>query len=257
MNTAFRPHMIAFLCGLLPFFGVHVAYLFNLADPAALAPPFHCIPYWDGCVSISRAARSGEGLYLFRALVMPTAALMVLTWLCAAQWLRLLTENHRHARLVGLMGSVGALFLVVYASWLGTEGVWYGWLRRYGVIFYFGLTAMSQLILLDALWPQRKSLLDGALENGLRWFLALVVLQWGSGVFSSIKRLLFNDPALIDRVENIIEWLFALAMSGGFLAIAWLFRRSGYGLSPTLGAKTDPGRGDPRTGGGADRMSVR
>jgi hypothetical protein len=43
-------------------------------------------------------------------------------------------------------------------------------------------------------------------------------------VFSSFKRLLFEDPLLIDRIENVIEWWYALAMSLAFVAIAWLFR---------------------------------
>jgi hypothetical protein len=52
----------------------------------------------------------------------------------------------------------------------------------------------------------------------------LVSLQWALGVFSAFKRLLFADPVFIDRIENVIEWWYALAMSLAFLAIAWMFR---------------------------------
>ncbi|MDT8319363.1 MAG: hypothetical protein RQ826_02425 [Xanthomonadales bacterium] len=236
MIGAFRPQLVALLCGLLPFAGVHLAYLINLSDAAALRPEFHCMPYWEGCVSISRAARSGEGLHLFRALVLPAAALMVLTWLYTGRWLQLLLpKKTRQAGLIGAMGAIGALFLIVYASWLGTDGPWYGWLRRYGVIFYFGLTALAQLLLLNTLWPSRKILLDGLLQPALRLLFTLVALQWAGGVFSSLKRLLLSDPLLIDRLENTIEWSFALSMSAGFLAIGWLFRRSGYVLQPRTG----------------------
>jgi hypothetical protein len=56
--------------------------------------------------------------------------------------------------------------------------------------------------------------------------LALISVQWALGVFSALKRLLFEDPDFIDRLENVIEWWFALPMAMGFIVIAWLFRRS-------------------------------
>ena len=57
---------------------------------------------------------------------------------------------------------------------------------------------------------------------------ALVSLQWALGVFSSIKRLIFDDPQLVDRIENIIEWCYALPMATAFIVIAWMFRRTGF-----------------------------
>lgn len=53
----------------------------------------------------------------------------------------------------------------------------------------------------------------------------LISLQWALGVFSAFKRLIFDDPILIDQIENVIEWWYALAMSLAFLVIASLFSR--------------------------------
>ena len=118
--------------------------------------------------------------------------------------------------------------LVIYATWLGTEGDWYRWLRRYGVVFYFAGTALAQLLLAWVLWPQRRSLVGGRLARPITVLMALVSLQWALGVFSAVKRLIFTDPVFIDRLENIIEWCYALPMSIGFIVVAWMFARTGF-----------------------------
>ena len=117
---------------------------------------------------------------------------------------------------------------MLYVTWLGTEGEWYSWLRRYGVTFYFGGTALAQLVLLWVLWPKRSILAGGSLERPIYLLMALVSMQWVLGVFSAIKRLLFEDPVLLDRIENIIEWYYALPMALAFIVMAWMFHRSGF-----------------------------
>ena len=83
-----RPHWLPLLAGLVPIAAAHAALGLNLVFPAeGLDAEFRCQPYWDGCVSVSRAVRTGPGLLLFRALMLPTAALVFLTWLLAGRWL--------------------------------------------------------------------------------------------------------------------------------------------------------------------------
>ena len=44
--------------------------------------------------------------------------------------------------------------VLVYAGALGTEGEFYKWMRRYGVVFYFGFTGIAQLLVANRLfWP--------------------------------------------------------------------------------------------------------
>lgn len=223
------PVTIVFLAGLLPILAAHLAYLLNIWAGTDLAPEFICMPYLDGCVSISRAARSGPGLHLFRALMLPSAALLLLSWEFIREWLRGLDAcTPRRAFTIGTLGVIGGLFLVFYATWLGTEGEWYRWLRRYGVIFFFGGTALAQLLLIWVVWPARTHLANGRLAGPIKALMALVSLQWVLGVFSAFKRLIFDDPGFIDRLENIIEWCYALPMSIAFIVIAWMFRRTGF-----------------------------
>lgn len=219
---------IALLAGLLPIVAAHAAYLLNVHEGVGLAAEFVCMPYLDGCVSISRAARSGSGLLLFRALMLPSALLLFLSWHFARNWLTHVQAcSRQRAWSIAGLGMAGALFLVLYVTALGNEDEWYRWQRRYGVIFYFGGTALAQLLLVWVLWPARRSLAAGRLTRPIAALTALVSVQWALGVFSSIKRLLFDDPELIDRIENVIEWWYALPMSLAFFVIAWMFLRSG------------------------------
>lgn len=221
-QLAFRA---ALLAGLLPVAAAHGAYLLNIYADSQLAAEFVCMPYLDGCASVSRAARSGSGLTLFRWLMLISTPLLLLTWEYARRGLRDLRAcSDRRGRMMAALGIIGAVFLVLYVTALGNEDEWYRWQRRYGVILYFGGTALAQLLLVWILWPLRRVLLGGLLLRPVTLLTLLVGVQWALGVFSSFKRLLFEDPVLIDRIENVIEWWYALAMSLAFVAIAWLFR---------------------------------
>lgn len=218
---------VTLLAGLLPIVAAHAAYLLNVYSADGLAAGFVCMPYLDGCVSISRAARSGSGLKLFQALMLPSALLLFLSWGCVRQWLAGLQAcSARRARTIAALGMVGALFLVAYVTALGNEDEWYRWQRRYGVILYFGGTALAQLLLVWVLWPARGRLAGGRVRRPIAALTGLVSVQWALGVFSSLKRLLFDDPQLIDRIENVIEWWYALPMSLAFIVIAWMFTRT-------------------------------
>jgi len=227
-----RPGLIAAtaivaLAGALPIVAAHAAYLLNLRYGSEIAAEFVCMPYLDGCVSVSRAARSGPGLLTFRWLMLISAPLLLLTWEFVRRWLHDLRAcSVRKGWTIAALGMVGAVFLVLYVTALGNEDEWYRWQRRYGVILYFGGTALAQLLLVWVLWPLRRNLPGGRPGRTVAVLTALVSLQWALGVCSAVKRLIFTDLLFIDQLENIIEWWYALAMSLAFLAMAWMFARS-------------------------------
>ena len=243
-----KPALIPALAGVLPVAAVFMAYALNRYTGTDLEPRFICNPYIDGCVSISRAVRSGPGLHLFRAVMLPCAMLLFISWAMVRDWLLCIDAcRSRRAAAVFWLGAVGALFLVLYVTWLGTEGAWYNWLRRYGVTFYFAGTAFAQLLLLWILWPQRRSLAGGRLIVPVTWLAVLVGAQWTLGVMSSVKRLVFDDPVLIDRIENVIEWWYAVPMVLAFLVVGDLFRRTGFHVRGGFErSRIDAGKGDSR-----------
>lgn len=216
----------ALLAGALPVAAVHLAYALNVA--AGLEA---CFPYLDGCMSVSRAARSGPGLAWFKALAAPAALAMAWTWWTAPAWLAAYPGGEAdRSRLIAGLGLVGAAFFAVYAGALGGDGDLYRWMRRYGVVLYFGLTGLAHLLLAARLWrgPVAKSSPGGA-RRAVRVYLGVILVGWALGVAAALKRSLIDDPALQSRVENALEWGFALCLSLAFLAIGGLIY---HGLRP-------------------------
>lgn len=213
LSTAVKRAWLAMLlAGLLPIGVVHLAFAINIADGLA-----GCVPYWEGCLSVSRGVRSGPGLWWFKALAIPSMVLMWLSWSAVRVAATAAGFEGRRVPWLVALGRIGAVFFLVYALWLGTDGEVYRWLRRYGVVFYFGLTGLAHLLLLAA-WPR-----VGRAAWAYRGYAFTVFLTWATGVASAFKRKLIDDPQFLDRVENALEWHFALYLSLSFaaLAIAW------------------------------------
>ena len=209
--SARRASWSAIVAGALPIIAVNLAFWINVQEGLP-----GCFPYLDGCWSVSRAVRDGPGLWLFKLLVLPTVAAMVLTW----WWLP--------ARLSGpwitRLGIAGALALVIYAAALGTDGEFYRWMRRYGVVLYFGFTGIAQLMVANRLWKPGSGAPQGSVPVSHVMYGVLTAFTWGIGLLSAFKRRLFEDPQFIDRLQNALEWNFALGLALLFLALAGVLR---------------------------------
>lgn len=207
--------------GLLP----AVAALAALGLSIALGLVPACIPFFDGCVSISRAARHDLPNHLFRALVLPAAALQGITWLLCAAWLRALDpEARRLLRVLPWLGVAACCFLVLYGTFLGTDGQAYRWMRRFGIIFYFGFTFLCMLITSGALWRLARAgtiALPARLDRAL---VGLCAVTLAVGLVQVLVPPLFDSAELKYRLENALEWYAALAFTLFFLALAWIWR---------------------------------
>lgn len=200
------------LAGVLPVVSVNAAYLVNIALGFEA-----CFPYLEGCASVSRAVRSGVGLWLFKVVAIPSMLLMWLAW-NSLEALKFRVAD-KQAGLIRALGKTGALFFIVYALWLGTDGELYRWMRRYGVVFYFAGTGLAHLLLARQVLGQGGS-------GGGRLYVTVVSLTWAVGVASAFKRRLITDEVFLDRVENALEWNFALLLSLCFVAMAGLLQRA-------------------------------
>ncbi len=219
MHLAWPAYWLPLLGGLLPLIGTVVAL--HLSQQLSLIPV--CNPFFDGCVSISRAARHDLPNYLFRALLLPAAALQALTWWVVAAWLRERGATGQLLRALPWVGLVGGAFLVLYGTFLGTEGDAYRWMRRYGVIFYFGCTCIAMVI--SAGLSQRHLDHDARLRAPVRAMLALVAALPLMGLVSATAPLLFS-PGRVDALENILEWWAGLIFTLFFFALAWAWART-------------------------------
>ncbi len=206
-----QPVTIAWMVCLLPLFCIHVCWLWSAGVQAI---PW-CNPYWDGCVSISKAARSSDALFLFRGCMIFGAGYLMILWQMVRYNLRRLHAPPLTTLTIVLLGSIGAIFLVLYVDYLGTEGDFYRLMRRYGVIFYFTFTVLAQMFL----WHTYSRLSTNSQlpqpPTSLRlmlWSLCAILVI---GLLSLTATLTLDNPQK-DRWENVLEWWFAMLMTLNF-----------------------------------------
>ncbi|WP_242107794.1 hypothetical protein [Luteimonas aquatica] len=204
--------------------GVHLAWWLSIRD--GLIPA--CVPVWDGCVSISRAARHGLGNHLFRLAMLPCAALHLLNWWLMREWVRDADSACAATLCMGL-GLGSGLALAVYATFLGTDGETYRFLRRYGVIVYFGFGFLAQLGFMRL--SMRSARLQPRIARAMVGLCAAMLLLGVASVAATST--LPDDSALRERVENALEWQLGWLLLGWFALQAWAWRADGYGLRLT------------------------
>lgn len=211
-----QPVHTAWLVFFIPLLIVHSAWLWS----SWLGAIDQCLPYWSGCVSISRAARSSDALFLFRAGMILNAALLIHFWLLVHQWLAI---YQRRSLALPILGITASLFLVLYANFLGSQGEFYQLLRRYGVTIYFAFTVLAQMLLIRQLLQLQLNV--GAHLVQIKLWLCVWLLTLG--IISVLCNALLDGDAK-DRWENIIEWHFALGMNSYFLLMELLWKKLGF-----------------------------
>ncbi|HEY5763653.1 MAG TPA: hypothetical protein VIS73_10650 [Rhodocyclaceae bacterium] len=209
------------LAGLLPLLATVIAFNLSVAQGYFAT----CNPFIDGCVSISRAAREGLGNILFRALLLPAATLQAIVWLLSGSWLRQLGAPHdRLLRVLPWIGVTAAVFLMLYGTFLGTEGEGYRLMRRYGINVYFGFTCIAMLIVAGAL--RTASRVRRELSHSALLVYALVAALPLLGIINTMRTLYLNSEAAQYAVGNITEWWGGLMFTVFFVVVAWLWWRT-------------------------------
>ncbi len=227
---------------------VHACYLLSVVEGHVDL----CIPYWDGCSSISRAGRHGWAFFLFKAGMLPYAAALAAFWWLNQRWLRGLDDPGSRGMVTA--GLVGALFLVVYVTFLGSEGAFYQWLRRSGIHVYFSMTFLAQALLILRL----RGLARGAAGAGSGSGRAGKGGEAG-GSGSSLSRGQVTVMSVVaglvvllglafvvvgrwldierDRLENVIEWLAALLMQANVLLTVGAWRSTRLAVAVNVGER--------------------
>lgn len=181
-----------------------------------------CMPHLTGCDSISASGRHGWGFFVFKATMLPAAGLLLVYWVLCYRWLTALVPPGQPQpgsdRAIFTLGFVGTLFLILYVTFLGSDGDVYRTLRRYGTIIYFGFTYLAQVLM------ARRLVALAVDPPVVRWKVRLAVFMLVTGLTFAIAANLVADS---DPLQNISEWNCASALSS-FPLLTWLvWRRTG------------------------------
>lgn len=214
-----QPRILAILIALLPIVAGNIAYLISAYD--GFVP--WCVPYLEGCTTVSRAGRSGDAIFLFRAAMMVYGVLLLWFWLYAHQWLTSLGLGAKKSMGIILwLGIIAAIFLIVYIDFLGTTGEVNRFMRRFGIIIYFTFTPLAQLMMLnmhyEVLYENPNFPIN---KKVLRFQLIVLLLMLLTGIVS-VTLGVTNIKTY--ESENIIEWNFSLLLSLYFAGMVLLWK---------------------------------
>ena len=210
---------VAIVVWALSWGGVGVAYF---ASAAGGHLP-DCLPHLSGCASVSASGRYGAGFFIFKATVIPTAVFLLLYWVLCERWLFAADDTPPVWRRTMLaVGATGAIALVLYATFLGSEGDFERTMRRYGTVAYFGFTYLAQLLLV-----YRAQATFGATPL-VRAKVVLCIAVLIEGLALEALTVFIPDDAWL---ENLTEWHVASALTA-YPLLTWLmWRRAGFTAS--------------------------
>ncbi|MCC5867913.1 MAG: hypothetical protein JJU27_05325 [Gammaproteobacteria bacterium] len=207
---------------LLPAIGANLSMW--LSQSLGLIP--QCNVYLEGCASISAAGRYEPVIFFFRATMIATAVLMMLFWRLSCCWLAELGERSR-TRLVVIevIGYVAGIFLILYSTFLGTEGDAYRLMRRYGVTVFFAFSYLAQLLITGVLWHRLRA----GLAPPSAWVLRLMVALCALMLLGGLASIPAAEWAL-DRsaANNIIEWNLSGLLMAWFLLVWLAWRQTAF-----------------------------
>lgn len=220
-----QPRTIAILAAAIPIIAINLVYIISVS--ADLVPA--CIPYLEGCTSISRAARRGDSIFIFRALMLPFTVILFSFWFYAYHWLKELgdTESIRPFIML-ILGVIGCVALLVYVDFLGTEGKAYQLLRRYGIINFYVFSSFAELLLASRLYaPALKALPDGLIQLRKYLFInasALIIC----GFINIAIHIFVSDKEQRFIYNNILEWNTTILISLFCFLIYLCWRKSSF-----------------------------
>ena len=205
---------LALIAGLVPLLTIHITFAVSVLEGYVEL----CIPYWDSCTSISRTGRHGTSYFIFKGTMLPAALLGILFWWLNGRWLRQLGIHTKGVAWIPWLGLLASISLGAYTLALGHAGEGFNMIRRTGVVLYFSLTFICELLVSAGLrshpeWRQAGTRLIN---------LCLAIL--GMGILSVILN--GAVPEFYSRKDDAFEWILAALINIHALWLALLWRRN-------------------------------
>ena len=220
-----QPRTLALIITILPFIITNIVFIVSAYEGHIS----WCIPNIEGCASISKAARNGSSLFIFRATMIAYGVLLIWFWIYVREWLdHLYGKRTAIANVILWMGVAGALSLIVYVDFLGTAGEFNRFMRRFGIFIYFICIPLAQILLLRQHYHIAPSLPKGVIKPWyLKFQLFIILLMLLIGIVSGAMEATYIKT---NESENIAEWNLALLMQLYFLIMVFIWKEYKYHL---------------------------
>ena len=119
---------LPFFEALLPLLTINICYLVA----ASLDHVPVCIPYLEGCTSVSSTGRQFPESVIFKFGMIASAVVLMLLWLATARFLRVCGESLLRVNALRVFAMLATVSLVIYAITLGMNNDDYAGIRRLG-----------------------------------------------------------------------------------------------------------------------------
>jgi hypothetical protein len=214
--------LLPLVAGILPLIAMFGAFWLGVHNDVIAA----CIPFVDGCTSISATGRKPPGSFLFRGIMLPQAAVLIALWYFTVAWLQSLQPGRRPALSTAILvsGMIGALALIIYVTFLGTREPLYEFMRRTGIYFGFLGIALAQLLTAIALKRIANLASRERLSKHAKTMLGLCLTTFALGVINVFFKMTLADA---DAMENRIEWIASVLMQCYFFVMYLAWRETG------------------------------
>ena len=225
-----QPRSLAILVVILPLLASNGAYFLSAFE--GFVP--WCMPYIDGCTTISQAGRSGNTIFFYRAVVFTYSVLLMLFWLYSKNWLELLHGHTTNiARIIFWLGFTGSIALLIYIDFLGTTGEINHFMRSTGAMLYFTLTPLAQSLMLYQHYKILRNKPEVSIKPKVLQYqlIIILILMLMIGVISI---LLVVTENITYEIENIVEWNFSLLVNLYFAGMILIWKD--YRLAFTISA---------------------
>ncbi|WP_166253519.1 hypothetical protein [Marinobacter salicampi] len=213
-HRSFPLWWLALAASLVPLLTIHITFTVSVLEGQI----GFCNPYWDSCTSISRTGRYGTSYFIFKGTMLPAALLGILFWWLNSRWLRQLGIHTRGVAWIPGLGLVASISLGAYTLALGHEGDGFNLIRRIGVVLYFSLTFICELLVTAGLRSHPHW------ERAGTRLLNLCQLALGVGILSVILNGV--APEFYSQKDDAFEWILAVLINAHALWLALLWRRS-------------------------------
>lgn len=210
--------LLALLLGTLPIVAINATYLIAAAEGYV---PW-CVPYWDSCTSISATGREGTAFYFFKATMIPMAFLYGWYWKLTNITLGFFGYRGKSIQILGI---ISAIALICYTLALGIVGDNFRLTRRIGIIIFFTLTYLCQLLVV-----YRTGKLNIP-DSTRHWQLLTCALILGVGILTLLLDLMLDN---YDDFENAFEWVIAILIHLNFLIAYWGWRAAARNLRGSI-----------------------
>ena len=192
-------------CFIIPILTVTVSYLISIH--LDLVPK--CIPFFEGCTSISRTGRYEPIKYFFKFFMFIYVLLLFFYWYCLINYIQNKNKHTLYA-----LSFFSLIFLILYLTFLG-EGKVYEFFRRIGIYIYILFTVLTQYSVSKIIIKNKKLLKNNFnfrfvnLKNLLSLFLICV------GIL--LLPILIIKIDEYPNIKNIISWNYFVLIQLYFL----------------------------------------